>query len=205
MVLNSVLGMTKGPEIVTCIICGERIDSPEKSIRYDVMCHKDNSWGIDIHRRRKCFKRGYVLLDEQVKETTCVDNIFVTATIGGTEYKYGIERGIDDYGFATAKHSNWDHAPDETTLKFLKSYKADNTLVFARIAGSNNRPVYGMQKLMSRDDPEIPSGVLDDKRYACRVKRAEEKYSISMFIRGKSEIEEANILARYVEDTMIGI
>lgn len=205
LVLNVVLGITKEPEIMACIICDEKINSAEERIRYDVMCSKDNSWGIDIHRRLDCFNNGLVLLDGEIRETSCVESIRVTATIGGIDHKYGIERGMDDYGFATTKHSYWDHASDEMTFKFLKSYKADNALIFARISSLNSKTAYGIPKLMSKNDPEIPSGLLDDELYASRVKRAEKEYDMSMRIRGKSEIEEANILARYAKDTMIVI
>ena len=105
----------------------------------------------------------------------------------------------------TTKHSNWDHAPDEMTFKFLKSYKADNTLVFTRMAGSNGRPAYGMPKLMSRDNPEVPPGLLESEWYVKTLQDAEEKDKRGMRVRGENETEAARILAQYAQDTMISI
>ena len=204
MFCYTVLGISKKPKIVTCVICDEKMNDPNEQFHYNVMDYKGCVWSMDVHRRPSCFSRGVDLLDEQANETNNMDHICVTATINGREFEYSIESGFANYKFTVDKVS-YNELSVDTTSEFLRSYRTETLVIFARINSLKNTKAYGIPKLMSRDDPEVPPGLLESEWYVKTLQDAEEKYKRGMRVRGENETEAARILAQYAHDTMITI
>ena len=204
MACYTVLGISKKPKIVTCVICDEKMNDPNEQFRYDVMDYNGCVWSMDVHRRQSCFSRGSELLDEQANETRRMDHICVTATINGRKFEYGLESRLNNYKFTAAKDSLNESSVD-MTCEFLKSYRIENSVIFARISSLKNTKAHGIPKLMSRDDSEVPPGLLESEWYVKTLHDAEEKYKRGMRVRGNNETEAARILSQYAQDTMISI
>ena len=204
MACYTVLGISKKPKIVTCVICDEKMNDPNEQFHYDVMDYNGCVWSMDVHRRQSCFSQGSELLDEQANETKRMDHICVTATINGRKFEYCLESWVNDYIFTVDKVS-WNESSVDTNRAFLESYRTEISVVFARINSLKKTKAYGIPKLMSRDDPEVPPGLLESKWYVKTLHDAEEKYKRGMRVRGENETEAVRILSQYAQDTMISI
>ena len=204
MACYTVLGISKKPKIVTCVICDEKMNDPNEQFHYDVMDYKGCMWSMDVHRRQSCFSQGSELLDEQANETKGMDHICVTATINGRKFEYCLESRLVNYEFTVDKVS-WNESSVDTNSEFLESYRTENLVIFAMINSLKKTKAYGIPKLISRDDPEVPPGLLESEWYVKTLNDAEEKYKRGMRVRGNNETEAARILSQYAQDTMISI
>ena len=183
----------------TCIVCNEESKDEEKFVEYELRTKDSKIGKFSVHKKLDCFVKGSVILINQIQGSTLHDHTVVTNHIDDEKYIFKMIRNKKKLNFGLVSTlPNGRLKPDGEMFKFFRKYIYEQHVIFVFQKKLLNAPEWYVPLLVSRKDPIIPTGMLQDAGIIERFKNGEVEFNTSMRIRGENDIEAMSIMSNYV-------